>query len=185
MNPVETAIRAEFEPLVAALYGDFKSHMTRHSERLLAAYGNKVSQLYNAWGQDGAIFREFGKYTIARPVDNYSQPIRGSDYAVQHAEIERLARRAASEAFEAMVWKLCAKLGDVEAVKLVRCSSGNGTFTLTCKRGDDKIVIEQDRIINCSSKGKLFHQWPARITVNGKKVSEAAFKKMNQSTAEV
>lgn len=36
----------------------------------------------------------------------------------------------------------------------------------------------QDRIFNVISKGTLYNQWPARIYIDGKRISEAAYKRL-------
>ena len=52
------------------------------------------------------------------------------------------------------------------------------SFSITGKRQGYNISITQDMIINVSVKGKLFNQFPARIYVDGKSMSEAKYKKM-------
>ena len=45
-------------------------------------------------------------------------------------------------------------------------------------RDGQKIVLDQQRVLKFSSKGKMFHQFPARIYVDGKFYPEAVYKEM-------
>jgi hypothetical protein len=51
-------------------------------------------------------------------------------------------------------------------------------FRIVGIKNDRSICIEQDRIVNVSPKGTLFNQFPARIYVNGKFTSAAAYAKL-------
>ncbi len=75
--------------------------------------------------------------------------------------------------------KLAGKVGNLENVTVDYSSSTAEWFSVTGTRANGDIVrIVQNQTINVSSRGKLFNQWPALIYVNGKKVSEAQYKRM-------
>ncbi len=80
----------------------------------------------------------------------------------------------------ALAWyhKMLMKAGFLTGVKVVM---KGGDLTVTGTHQGDKIRIEQQTIINFSSLGTPFHQFPARIYMNGKFVSEAAYKKLTPS----
>lgn len=73
-------------------------------------------------------------------------------------------------------YKTNAKLGDVEEVDVPEGRSG--TMVVLAKRNGHSITLDQQRIIKRSPKGKLFHQFPARIYVDGKFYPESAYKKL-------
>ena len=75
-----------------------------------------------------------------------------------------------------LIAKVNAKAGELTDSKVLRVSGAN--FRITGMKGDKKVMIEQNQIINVSVKGKLFNQFPARIYVDGKFISAAAFKKI-------
>ncbi len=75
-----------------------------------------------------------------------------------------------------LIAKVNAKAGELTEGAVKRLSGAN--FRITGMKGDKKVMIEQNQIINVSVKGKLFNQFPARIYVEGKFVSAAAFKKI-------
>jgi hypothetical protein len=75
-----------------------------------------------------------------------------------------------------LIAKVNVKAGELTDSKVLRVSGAN--FRITGMKGDKKVMIEQNQIINVSVKGKLFNQFPARIYVDGKFYSAAAFKKI-------
>jgi hypothetical protein len=78
----------------------------------------------------------------------------------------------------ALAWydKMQGKLGDLDNVT-VTPPDNSGYVTITGNYKDNSVRIEQQRIINQSSRGLLFHQFPSRIYVNGKTQSEVEYKK--------
>ena len=75
--------------------------------------------------------------------------------------------------------KLAGKVGNLNNVTVDYSSIAAEWFSVTGTRANGDIVcIVQNQTINVSSRGKLFNQWPALIYVNGKKVSEAQYKRM-------
>ena len=75
-----------------------------------------------------------------------------------------------------LIAKVNVKAGELTESKVLRVSGAN--FRITGMKDDKKVMIEQNQIINVSVKGKLFNQFPARIYVDGKFHSAAAFKKI-------
>ena len=97
---------------------------------------------------------------------------------------ERVARFAAATAIaSAHSWetKLIGKLGAVTDVTIE--DHGAGNLTVRGTFDGSAVTLEQQRIINVSSHGKLFHQFPARIYVDGKATAERAFKGLTGTAA--
>jgi hypothetical protein len=95
---------------------------------------------------------------------------------VEH-RIAAAAAEYADQTIDQMITKLEGKIGDLHEVEVLKVSPGASGVTLRGLRGGDVVAIEQRQILNCSPKGKLFNQYPALIYVNGKKTSEAAYKR--------
>lgn len=92
---------------------------------------------------------------------------------------EKLAKEANEYAKAvALAWfdKINEKIGELADAKVV--SNRGSSFTITGERAGKIVVITQDMIINVSSKGLMFNQFPARIKVDGKAYSAAAYKKL-------
>ena len=105
---------------------------------------------------------------------------------VHHPAAERvldqtLVEREAARYAESVVTLCGAKIrSKVEELDEAVCESfaGFSHFYVTGTRAGRKVEIKQRRILNVSKNGNLFNQFPARIKVDGKAVSEAAYKAM-------
>ncbi len=168
---------------------------------LAASYAAQVRRIFNAYaekfpGEGGAgTVRESLPGTrwqyqqerltisgVLRPVCGVAHPAdckpREHDRGYLTLNESTLAAKAQTWAEEAAVeWaaKIEAKLADVQDAEL---HGGGDQFTITAVRAGRQIRIEQQRIIQVSSKGRLFNQWPSRIYVDGKFYAEAAYKKL-------
>ena len=96
------------------------------------------------------------------------------------AAIQRKAERLADESFAEYVFKLTGKIAEASEGKTVTAveHKGNsdiwGWSTLTAKLSDgSSINLETKQIINVSSLGKLFNQWPTRIQKSEDDVEKA------------
>lgn len=97
-------------------------------------------------------------------------------YVLNAEKLEAYAAKAAHDAVLCWEGKINAKLGELEAANVIQ--HGGDAFMISGERLGRKIAIEQRMIVNVSAKGVLFNQFPARIYVNGKFMSEAAYKKL-------
>lgn len=107
----------------------------------------------------------------------WSPPI-GGEYALVPDRAAAWARTWATNQLTAAAAKLTAKIGNLSDVR-IEGAPEDGMFRV---RGylpnGDEVCVDQDRIINVSSRGTLYNQWPARIYLNGKRISEAAYKRL-------
>lgn len=98
---------------------------------------------------------------------------------IDDAKLATFVANWADMELAAAVEKLASKVGSLDNVTVDHASYGAEWFTVTGARSNgDTVTIVQNQTINVSCKGKLFNQWPALIYVNGKKVSEAQYKRM-------
>jgi len=92
---------------------------------------------------------------------------------------ERMAQ-AAAEYADAVVaeWagKVREKLGELNNATVARMD-GVG-FVIRGERAGRAVTIEQSMIVNVSRLGRPYNQFPARIYVDGKFTSAAAYKKL-------
>jgi len=96
-------------------------------------------------------------------------------YQINDQELSKNAKNYGERISLEWFCKIREKLGDLDNVSASR-PSGSGDVTVTGKHGDDIVRIEQQRAINVSPLGTLFHQFPSRIYVNDKIIGEAAYK---------
>jgi hypothetical protein len=95
---------------------------------------------------------------------------------------KRMAAAAALYADDMMdIWadKITAKIAELDAAEVH--DLGGVSFCITGTRHGEAVRIEQRMILSVSSKGKLFNQYPLRIYLRGKLISEAAY--MRRSVA--
>ena len=103
----------------------------------------------------------------------------GGEWVLDVAKATAWADAWATAELDAACAKLVAKVGDLKHVKISGAPE-RGTFTLVGHHASYATVrVEQTRILKSSGKGTLFNQWPARIYVDGKFVSEAAYKQIS------
>lgn len=104
---------------------------------------------------------------------------RNGEYQLVEERAAAYADSWAKAEVEAAAVKLIAKVGDLKHVKIIGAPEA-GVFTLVGHHPNYAPVrVEQARILNVSSKGTLFNQWPARIYVDNKPISEAAYKRIS------
>ena len=97
-------------------------------------------------------------------------------YEISEEKLLVVAHAYAEAVVESWKNKIEGKMGELEAASVE--SLTGGTFLIFGNKGGKEVRIEQTTILKASTKGLLFNQFPARIYVNGKFTSEAAYKKM-------
>ena len=156
-----------------ALQADYARQMRRVYNNLVAAYAGESKNIRKAANS----FDHFHMWAVIREVVSYvEQDFATVAIVLNDARVEAVAEALAVEAVEEWRGKLEAKL---EGATDAECTYFAGNYiTIHAKFNGKPVKIEQQRILNHSPKGKLFNQFPALIYVDGKKVSEAAYKKM-------
>ncbi len=97
-------------------------------------------------------------------------------YVINETKIAAIVSRMADDVILSWKSKIENKLGDLENSE---CKHLDGyRFRISGMKYGQNVVIDQDMILNVSKLGTLFNQFPARIYVNGKFLSEAKFKKL-------
>ena len=95
---------------------------------------------------------------------------------LEEEKLLRVAKKYGDEVSLTWYAKTNEKLGGVADVAV--SDHKGGELSVTGDLGGKRIDLSQQRIIKSSPRGNLFHQFPARIYVDGKFTTEAAFKKM-------
>lgn len=158
-----TATLVSFKPELVTSY---EAMVRSRFERVVAMHGPKLRGVVNCWTW-AKVFREF-----LRP----SLRLDGGVWSIDESRLALNAERYADAAIEAWRDKITAKMGELENARVVRMSGVS--FQIVGERGGKRVVIEQQMIINVSSQGKPYNQFPARLYVDGKFVSEAAYKRL-------
>jgi len=166
---------AGLEHIKADIAADFVSYTTRRVERFLAKHLTEVTD----WQGNVRIGfpRNFYNTEPSREWATIRDFVIQPEYSISEKAISRAAESYAERVFSSMIGKLAEKLFAIDHVDGIRMH-GHDQFELYATMGDKEIRVEQQRIINWSSLGTPFHQWPARIYVDRQFISEAEFKKL-------
>ncbi len=174
----ETRVAALFETVRTALQEDYAASVQSQLDRLIHLFGKTRGHVSKA----RRCRRNFGAFKAIAPfLDSQGHrsftDIQRLDARLDHAKVAKAADRFASDTIDAIVAKVLSKVGDLDEAFTLRLQ-GAGGFEVFGMVGGSTVLITQKRILNVSSKGKLFNQWPALIYVDGTKVSQKAFAEM-------
>lgn len=154
---------AAFAPQIAE---SFRAIHVQAFNRMVKEFGPSLNGIYNSGSA------KFYRESIARFV------VSDGDRMSSTKSICRDKLRLGSEAYaQATVkeWeaKINAKLGELEGAEVKHMTET--TFVISGTKNGRRVQIEQQMIINTSSKGAVFNQFPARIYVDGKFTSAKKF----------
>jgi hypothetical protein len=170
MNAIKTALTGQKPALVAA----FTARINHAFSQMQEKFGPTMGGIYNSnqykfWSETVRPCCDVNK--VAGDVSGFK-----SFYTLNESAIAKRAEVYATATVEAWEAKI---IGKMQELQNAECRYLSGvSFRITGTRGDKKVSIEQDMILNVSSKGTLFNQFPARIYVEGKFTSEAKYKAM-------
>ena len=171
-------ISAEFDAMVPAIAADFENWVTKTLERILSTYDRKeIHVLGNSFSADGGKWRQLRTFTCMVDENGERTTRYTSIYKINYEKIKTESVRYAQAQVDAFKFKLNQKLADLTDIEDLRISGSD--FRFSGVLGDKEVLVEQTTVLKCSNKGTLFNQWPCRIYVNGKFMSEAAFKKLS------
>lgn len=139
-------------------------HVTYLYDKMVADLGTELKNVGNDW-------------TWARTYTNTVKP-NCTSRQLDFNKLSINAKQYAATATNDWIAKINNKLGDIENVE-VRDMTATG-FTIVGSKNGHRISITQDMIVNVSGKGTLFNQFPSRIYVDTRFVSEATYKQMFQ-----
>lgn len=182
-------IATEFDALIPSIAENFESVVTSLLADILTKYGSEargeINKLSNRYDYDAAVWRQFRDFTVTVDVNgNKSHIVRaeGDKYLINYDRIKRSAIKYAQAEVDKFKFKLVNKLEDLENISNLRIRSGEFSFDATLN--DYSVRVKQTTVFKTSSKGKLFNQWPCRIYVNNRFISEAKFKKLQSEIKE-
>jgi hypothetical protein len=161
--------RAAFADYRGALMEQFSRRIRSTFAKVVERYGPTARGVYNDWD-----YAKVWTETVA-PVIVYT----GRDVSIDEGKLTKFASEWADSEIEDAALKLAGKVANLTDVQLARAMDAAAWFTVTGTHPNGSAVrVEQNQILNVSSQGKVFNQWPALIYVNGKKTSEAAYKRL-------
>lgn len=177
---VEDNIARAMATFIPDLKREYQDFVRRTLDRAKADLGPNLSGVYSSrsWHR---IFRGTLSPNVKRdhPADYRYTGIPSKEdryaYIIDEGRLEKNSQEYAEGTAYQWYGKMVSKLGSLDSVDIKYMQGGN--LILTGNRGSIEIRIDQQRIFKTSSLGTPFHQWPARIYVNGKFTTEREYKK--------
>jgi hypothetical protein len=167
-----TALHAVLEAYKPELAAHFDSCVRWQFDRMVRDLGPKLANVGNDQ-RHARVWSSLMSSLVTRS-DNKGRSLDAA--VINDARVARAAAEYADEAVTDWKAKIAAKLGELESAKVE--NMGGMEFHIIGTKHGRRVQIEQKTIINVSSRGKVFNQFPARIYVDGKFTSEAAFKRL-------
>lgn len=171
--PSESALRSEFAKHHAHFEEVFKRRVRAIYTRIVEKLGPTMHGVYNDWDL-AKPHRAIRPYLTAESRNGIL--VDGAPWTIDEQELDKAAKQHATALVGELVDKCERKVKALDAPTVI--VHGPGTFTVRGRRNGRHVSIEQDMILNVSSKGTLFNQWPARIKVDGKRMSEKDYAKL-------
>lgn len=179
MNP---ELHDEFMAQAPALAAEYDTYMENTYLRLQEVFPDGVPAYIDTRDKE---YRHRDSVMMLRSVcDTISKPgpsgIRGYDdihtLVLDRAALAREAQRYGEQTALQWFYKTNQKLGDLQSPTLIK--DRDGYVHVKGERNGQQVELVQQRIINVSPLGKLFHQFPSRIYLNGKFITEEAYYKL-------
>ena len=156
--------------LIEVFEAQIKNSVRHTFKTLLNAYGSGMKGVYSS-----RLARVWAE-TIRPCCESTSNIPSQNEYLLSETRLDRFANACAQEMADDVLGKVDSKVGEMSDAIVHRVGGAN--FQIAGMKGDRKVFIEQTQILNVSSKGKLFNQFPSRIYVDGKFTSAANFAKI-------
>jgi hypothetical protein len=169
-----TELKAALEARAPEFAADYARRTRSIFEQMVRDHGPTLKRIHNSnrWARtySGWIARVVtaSKYDPMVGFDSY-------EYSIDEAKLAKVADEYGRNLVLAWYAKIMAKTEGLANVEIAYVS-GTG-YVIKGEKAGRKVSIEQSMIMNVSSRGTLFNQFPARIYVDGKFTSEAKFKK--------
>jgi hypothetical protein len=155
----------------------FESHKPELADRFKRNVHCTLGQIAEALGPE--LNGVFNDWNWAKAYNNVVHPFivgkHAEEKTINEVKLEAAASKYADMVVENWKKKITEKIGMLDEGRVHHLDGCR--FCITGTKAGQKVLINQDMIINVSGKGTLFNQFPARIHLNGKSISAAKFKK--------
>lgn len=174
---INEALRAAFEAYAPVLAHEYSAWIERAYAHQKEQHGGTLPAYPPSSDPGAQVIRQ----TLTAHCRTVPGPsgIRGGRDTMLVLDEEKLAQVAKEYGEQACLewfYKTNAKLGPLEDAELHRSSGGD--VEVTGKRSGHDVRMSQQRILKATQAGRLFHQFPARLYVDGKFMPEAIYAKL-------
>ena len=149
----------------------YREQNRRLFARLIKEFGPALRGIYNSSSSSSNCMAVINQITDRAQSRSVSEP-----YTLSAGKLAAYADKAAQNLVTAWIGKIAQKVDELESPAVSHVN--DYAYLITGTRNGHHVSINQNMIVNVSSRGVLFNQFPARITLDGKKISAAAYAKM-------
>lgn len=143
-------------------------------DRSVRFHFENITKIFGADGKGVANSRYYRVWAeTVRPCCERSGNRMDATYSLSEERLASFTAKLAGLMADEVLAKVDVKVGELGNAEAHRVSGAD--FVITGTKHGHEVRIEQNQIINCSVKGKLFNQYPSRIYVDGKFTSAANF----------
>lgn len=173
---VNEALREAFEAQAPEIALSYTAHITRAYEhqRTIRGPSLRVTTVFDT----AYLFLRESIYPVCdatyEPGTGHRQKV--AAYTLNPEKLQKVADAHGHEAALDWFYKTNMKLGKLDAAEVV--SRSGGSICVKGFRSGKLVLLEQQRVLKESKKGRLFHQYPARLYVDGQFFSAIDFHKM-------
>jgi hypothetical protein len=153
-STIEAAIKARTIRLIQMAFRDGIAH-----------YGSSKAAV-GGYCYLAAAFRGLARPCIDRDDMGYAD-------ALNADKVDAFAAKVASDAVAGIAAKVAAKVGALDDMRFNHVSGAS--FEVTGTRNGRRVHLVQDIVVNTSSKGTVFNQYPATIYLDRKRISAAKY----------
>lgn len=167
VSAAESAVHsALYSPtILTEIESDFRKNIKYLFDQMVRAHGPNLKGIYNSWSWASAFSRVVSM--LSRSKDGL--------YSIDQEALDATAKAHALGLVDKWEAKILAKLGPVDACKVQHV--GSLTFSISAQRAGHAIHINQSCILKVSTRGNLFNQFPSRLYIDGRFVSERQYHK--------
>lgn len=152
----------------------YKQNVRNTYDGLAKKYGPTFKDIFKNY-YDYRIYQSI--LTSLKQKENPNRkPWEEGEYVIDEGRLEKNADDNATFVIQKWHFKIDSKIGELDNATCKQLDSTS--FLITGERWGKSVEIKQDAIINRSKYGVPFYQYPARITYDGKAMSESEYARM-------
>lgn len=177
---MEQKLNKAFEGQIAEIAEQTSRTLRAQHKYVMEQYGPRMNGIYNS--------REYRLADLVKSIAKWDGPDcqwahipeseKKGSWVIDETKLQEKAQKHAQASVDQWKHKIISKLENIDNIDVAKLDGVCG-FYITGDRDGRSIEINQRMIINCRySTGTVFNQFPSRIYVDGKSVSENKYKKL-------
>lgn len=180
MSDLEEKLRAQFAPLAERLARSYSAAIRRSYDRFAAVDPAQRMTIFM-----GRMPRDMPRMEAEMLIDACKRCRRyirteggrmNGEMSLTEDFLQKEAATYGEEQANAFLGKLLRKLEGTTDPELLFESGDGANFSMVLKAGDSRVAVHQQAVMKFDKSCMPYHQFPARLYLDGKFLSEAAFR---------